>query len=132
MTTVMLDTNVVSQLVKRNEIVRKHMRAAQLSACISVVTEGELLYGLAKHPDAKQLNTLVSQMLQRLDVLPWTRETARRYGTLRAELERKGKTLAPLDLMIAAHALESDAILATRDRAFASVPGLKVVDWSAP
>ncbi|HXY57835.1 MAG TPA: type II toxin-antitoxin system VapC family toxin [Methylocystis sp.] len=129
---VMLDTNVVSQLVKRNEIVRSHMRTKDVHACISVVTEGELLYGLARHPAARQLNALVSQMLQRLDVLAWTRETAQRYGTLRAELERNGKTLAPLDLMIAAHALEADAFLATSDRAFANVPGLKVADWSAP
>lgn len=130
MTRVMLDTSMVGQLVKRNEIVRNHVRTMQAPACISVVTEAELLYGLAKHPDVKRLNTLVSQLLKRLDVLPWTRETAQRYGTLRAEIERRGKSLAPLDLMIAAHALEAGGILATRDHAFSNVPGLTVLDWS--
>jgi len=130
MTRVMLDTNIVSQLVKRNEVVRSHIRATQAPACISIVTEGELLYGLARRPDAKQLKFLVSQMLQRLEVLPWTRETAQTFGSLRAELERKGKTLAPLDLMIAAHAIAVDGILATRDGAFACVPGLQLVNWT--
>ena len=39
------------------------------------------------------------------DVLTWDRNAAERYGTVRAEMERKGRPLAPLDMQIAAHAL---------------------------
>jgi len=42
----------------------------------------------------------------------------RHSGALRANLQRQGKTLAPLDLLIAAHALSADAVLVTNDRAF--------------
>lgn len=42
----------------------------------------------------------------------------------------KGKTLAPLDLLIASHALIKDAILVTSDHAFAKVPKLRVEDWT--
>jgi tRNA(fMet)-specific endonuclease VapC len=130
MNRVMLDANMVSHLVKEHDEVRKHFRAARMSACISVVAEAQLRYGLAKHPHSKKLNILVPELLLRLDILPWTSDTAQRYGVLRAELERLGKTLAALDLMIAAHALEAEAVLATSDRAFAGVPGLRIVDWS--
>ncbi len=72
----------------------------------------------------------MEEFLAAVDVLPWTGATARRYATLRAELERRGRPLGALDLMIAAHAVERDALLVTNDRAFGSVPRLRVDDWA--
>jgi tRNA(fMet)-specific endonuclease VapC len=69
-------------------------------------------------------------LLAAIEVLPWTRETARRHGMMRADLERRRKPLGPLDLMIAAHALECGATLATSERAFSAVAGLKIEDWT--
>lgn len=48
----------------------------------------------------------------------WTSATARCYGIARANAGRVGKPLAPLDLLIAVHALDRDAILVTNDAAF--------------
>lgn len=48
---------------------------------------------------------------------------------LRAELEKLGKPLAPMDLLIAVHALAEDCTLVSADRAFDQVPGLNVVVW---
>ena len=45
-------------------------------------------------------------------------------------MERGGKSLAPLDMLIAAHALEAGATLVSNDRAFRHVPGLTVEDWT--
>jgi tRNA(fMet)-specific endonuclease VapC len=127
----MLDTNTVSQLLKAHPGVARRMVAAPLSSlCISSITEGELLFGLAKRPDAKRLHVAVRELLRRVDVLPWDSTIAERYGTIRADLERRGKTLAPLDLLIAAHALGADAILVTNDRAFRQVAGLHLEDWT--
>lgn len=131
MTRYMLDTNTVSQLLKAHPGVARRMVAAPLSSlCISSITEGELLFGLAKRPDAKRLHVAVRELLRRVDVLPWDSTIAERYGTIRADLERRGKTLAPLDLLIAAHALGADAILVTNDRAFRQVAGLHLEDWT--
>ncbi|ARM35504.1 type II toxin-antitoxin system VapC family toxin (plasmid) [Legionella longbeachae] len=49
---------------------------------------------------------------------------------MRAELQKKGKILGNLDLLIAAHALSLGIILITSDRAFHQVDGLKIEDWS--
>ena len=127
----MLDTNTVSSLLKgqRNLIARLNAEAPE-RICLSVVTEAELLFGVSKRPQARTLRAAVDELLAAIDILPWTSATARRYGTLRAELERRGKPLSPLDLMIAAHAVEHDAILASSDRAFGAVPGLRVEDWT--
>lgn len=128
----MLDTNSVSHLVRKHPAVaRRLVESAPSSLCISAVTEGELLFGLAKRPDATRLHLVVREFLKRVDVLPWDRESAARYGLLRAELTRHGHGLAPLDLLIAAHALAIGAVLVTSDRAFAGIPGLAVEDWTA-
>jgi len=64
--------------------------------------------------------------MDRLDVLPWDAETARRYGRLRASQERQGLSLGALDMMIAAHALTCGLTLITSDKAFTAVRGLDV------
>jgi tRNA(fMet)-specific endonuclease VapC len=46
-------------------------------------------------------------------------------------MEQSGKSLQPLDMLIAAHALEAGATLVTNDRAFRHVPGLEIDDWTA-
>ena len=41
------------------------------SLCISSITEGELLFGLAKRPATRQLQIVVQEFLKRVAVLPW-------------------------------------------------------------
>ena len=49
MTLYMLDTNTVSHLIKENPLVIRRLLAVPMaSLCISAITEGELLFGLAK------------------------------------------------------------------------------------
>jgi len=128
----MLDTNTVSHLIKAHPAVIRRVLALPMAAlCISAITEGELLFGLARRPEAKRLHLVVREFLCRVDVLPWTGETAERYGTVRAGMERLGKILAPLDLLIATHALDIGAVLVTNDKAFCQVTALDVEGWSA-
>ena len=127
----MLDTNTVSHLIKKHPaVVRRVVAAPMASLCISAITKGELLFGLAKRPHAKRLHLAVREFLRRVDVLPWNSAIAEHYGSVRADMERQGKILAPLDLLIATHALSVDAVLVTNDRAFGQVAELHVEDWT--
>jgi tRNA(fMet)-specific endonuclease VapC len=127
----MLDTNTVSYLIRAHPAVARHVVAAPMaSLCISAITDGVLLFGLAKRPEAKRLHLAVHELLRRVDVLPWDIAAAECYGTVRADMERRGRILAPLDLLIAAHALNTGAVLVTNDRAFGQVTDLKLEDWT--
>ena len=65
-----------------------------------------------------------------MDVLPWDEAVARCYGSFCSTLEAQGINLSELDMMIAAHAVAVDAILVSRDRAFAQVPEpLRLQTW---
>jgi tRNA(fMet)-specific endonuclease VapC len=69
------------------------------------------------------------EFLLRVEVLPWDRTAAATYGVTRANLERRGKIVAPLDLMIASHALSLKLVLVTNDRSFAEMNGLELENW---
>jgi len=127
----MLDTNTISHLLKGDPAVARRLTAVPMaSLCISAITEGELLFGLAKRPAAKQLHAAVREFLKRVDVLPWDSVAAEHYGIVRANMAGQGKVLSPLDLLIAAHALSVDAILVTNDHAISQMPDLHLEDWT--
>jgi tRNA(fMet)-specific endonuclease VapC len=127
----MLDTNIVGHFLKEHpSVVRRVVAASMTSLSVSAITAGELLFGLAKRPDATKLHLAVREFLRRVDVLPWDHAAATRYATVRAELQNDGKTLAPLDMLIATHALHADAVMVTNDGAFRHVPNLRIEDWT--
>lgn len=127
----MLDTNTVSYLIKRHPQVTQHLLAVPMhSVCISAITAGELSFGLAKRPEAVALKAAVNEFLRRVEVLPWDDAVAQTYGTLRAQLQSQGTTLAALDMQIAAHALHMNAKLVSSDKAFSKIEHLHTEDWS--
>lgn len=128
----MLDTNVASHLLRGgNAALIGRMQVQPLTTvCISVVTEAELRYGLARKPAAKALHGAVSEFLVRVQALPWDSDAAARYAELRAALEAAGTPLGNMDTLIAAHALAAGATLVTNDQAFRHVTGLMVEDWT--
>jgi tRNA(fMet)-specific endonuclease VapC len=130
----MLDTNMVSAFMhgRSPELDRRISSRGKPELCVSVITYGEIRYGLAQRPEAKRLAAAAEALFGLIVILPWTREVAYRYGETRAMLRRNGRTLQPLDMLIAAHALATDATLITNDRAFRQVPDLAVDDWLAP
>lgn len=128
----LLDTNIASHVIRgdRPEIGRRLASLPMEEIAISAVTEGELLYGLAKRNYPAALTERVRQFLLRVDVLAWDHDVARAYAGLRAACEAKSVSLAPLDMMIAAHAVAADAVLITNDKAFSRVPDpLRMENW---
>lgn len=128
----LLDTNTASYIIKDNiPAVRRHLVKIPVSqVAISAVTEAELCYGVARRESPKQLERIVNEFLLRMTILPWDSDAAREYGLLRATLEREGRSMGNLDLMIGAQALASGLVLVTNDQAFKRIKGLKVEDWT--
>jgi tRNA(fMet)-specific endonuclease VapC len=125
----LLDTNTVSYLFRSQGRVAEHLGTVSVGSVeISAITEAELRYGLARHP-SKRLTAAVTEFLLRVDVVPWTSDTAKACGPLRAACEHDGITVALHDLLIAAHALQLGAVLVNHDHIFARIPQLHTADW---
>lgn len=129
----MLDTNMASYVIKGHppEARQRLLAVPMDSVVVSVVTQAELLYGLARKGHPAAFSRLIREFLLRVEVLPWNGETATVYGDLRSSCAASGITLGALDMMIAAHAVAAKATLVTHDKAFSLVHGgvLAVEDW---
>ena len=100
-------------------------------AAVSTITVAEIRYGLAKRPEATALRSLMNSFLASIQVLPWRLEEAEVYGSIRADLEKKGVTIGNMDMMIAAHAIAAKATLVTNDKAFTQVEQLSSpMNWA--
>ncbi|MGA2204515.1 MAG: type II toxin-antitoxin system VapC family toxin [Terriglobales bacterium] len=128
----LLDTNSASYVIKGNfpRVRERLLKVPMAEVGISVVTEAELRFGVARRPEAATLKRVVEEFLLRVEVLPWNSEAAQQYARIRASLEKEGEPMGNLDLMIAAQAVAVGATLVTNDRVFRRVKGLKVEDWS--
>jgi tRNA(fMet)-specific endonuclease VapC len=130
-----LDTDVLSNLLRRIPSKPLLARLAQVPAaqqCTTSITVGELVYGASRaspRTDAL-LAQIESVLLTDLAILPFDRAAAHRYGTLRAELERRGTPLADADLRIAAIVLANGHTLVTgNERHFQRIPDLRLENW---
>lgn len=126
----MLDTNAASTLIRGRVSQELQNLLMEHGACVSVITEAELRFGVRRRPDATRLAKAVEAFLQDTPVLPWTSSTAHTYAELRTRMETQGIGLSAMDLLIAAHALAAGCALLSADRAFTQVPGLHVIDWT--
>jgi tRNA(fMet)-specific endonuclease VapC len=129
----MLDTNIASHVIRGDvPAVRERLvKIPMADLCVSVITQAELLYGVAKRSRPPALSLRVEEFLARVQVMPWTEDVAIVYADLRTECERAGTPLAPMDMMIAAHAMALGAVLVTNDQSFAQAAcGPTLQDWT--
>jgi tRNA(fMet)-specific endonuclease VapC len=130
----LLDTNIASYAIKGNvpHVRERLVRMPMPEVGISVITEAELRFGLAKKPGAARLGVAVEEFLLRVEILSWDSDAAKSYARLRSDMERAGEPMGNLDMMIAAHALAAQTVLVTHDRVFHRVKQLKIEDWTKP
>lgn len=129
----LLDTNIVIHIRQARPpgVLRRFAKLEPEEAALSVVTYGELCYGLEKargnDDDWRTLGELASLM----PVLPLPVNAGNAYGRVRAALASKGQLIGGNDLWIAAHALAEGLVLVTNnEREFRRVPGLAIENWS--
>ena len=120
----MLDTNVVSHIMQGRdaELLAQLTKVPVGQAVMSSVTLAELEYGIHRKGQPARLRNALTQVLLRMDVLPWDENVATCYGAFCGTLEAQGIKRSDFDMMIAAHALALDVTLVSRDKAFAQVP----------
>lgn len=126
----LLDTNVLSRLVRRPEDLLRKIAAVGADAVVtSIVVAAELRFGaLKKRSD--ELTTRVDELLEALTVLPLEGGVDRTYAAVRARLETIGRPIGSNDYWIAAHALAADCTLVTDNvQGFRRVPNLRVENW---
>jgi tRNA(fMet)-specific endonuclease VapC len=127
----MLDTNIVIYVIKRKPIKSLdtfNLHAGQMS--ISSITLAELIHGAEKSERPEHNLNRVDDFISRLEVLDYGTKASAHYGNIRADLEKKGKTIGVNDFHIAGHARSEGLILVTNNqREFKRVDSLMLDNW---
>lgn len=129
----MLDTDICAFVLRRtSDALLERIQAVPVAQQVmSVVTYAELLYGVQVSSKKKANQAAVEALTLHLAILEWTRDAARYYAQIRADLKRKGAMIGASDLMIAAHARSLGAVVVTNNtKDFARVKGLEVENWT--
>ena len=131
----LLHTDILSNLMKRSPssvLVEKLTRVPPDQQFTSSITLGELVYGAHRMSEraAILVEKIEAVLLPHLPVLAFDTVAARRYGEMRAELERLGTPIGDADMRIAAIALSHGLRVVTgNERHFRRVPELETENW---
>jgi len=129
MRAVLLDTNAYVRFLAGDDRVLSCLACAS-RVYLSVFVLGELVAGFRAGSKEKQNRQILDRFLAKpsVAVLDATRETAEYFGLIKAALKRSSQPIPLNDVWIAAHALETGAVLVTYDTHFTAVPGLRTWD----
>ena len=127
-----LDTNICSYILRRHpaNMIERFAALERSQVWLSAIVAAELRFGASKLASMR-FSAAVESWLAGFDVRPWPVEASHHYAQIRAALERAGKPVRGMDMLIAAHALAEDsAIITNNAREFHRVPGLAVQEWA--
>jgi tRNA(fMet)-specific endonuclease VapC len=97
---------------------------------VSSITIVELAYGAAKSSRPDQNRDALLSFLSPLEILPFDDLAATHYGDIRSHLEKIGKIIGSMDMLIASHARSIPLILVTNNKdEFSRVPDLRLENW---
>lgn len=129
----MLDTNICIYAIKHKpeKVFNELQKHDPSEVCISSVTYAELVHGVEKSAAVEKNRVALSLLLANIEILDFDVEAANCYGKIRADLEKKGTPIGPLDMMIAGHAQSHGYTIVTNNvREFERVPDLKIANWA--
>jgi tRNA(fMet)-specific endonuclease VapC len=127
---ILLDSNTIIHYLKgvSSVVSRLHSTSPRETAIPSIVAY-EIEYGRLRNSSEKK-RKIVAAMMESFEQAPFDSRAAEAAAQVRLDLEKRGLSIGPHDLLIAGTALSLRAVLITNNvREFSRVRGLEVVDW---
>lgn len=127
----LLDTDTCIAAMRGRESAVGKIAALSPDDChVSTVTVYELAVGVAKCREPRKEAVKVALFLTNVHVLPFDAGAARRAGELRAQLEKRGQTIGPYDVLLAGQALVHGLTMISGNLGeFSRVDGLQIEGW---
>ena len=129
----MLDTNICIYSIKHKpeQVFHRLQEHDPSEICISSVTYAELVHGVEKSQAVDKNRLALTLLLSNIEILDFDANAAEAYGKIRAELEKRGTPIGPLDMMIAGHARSLGYTVVTNNtKEFSRIKELKLENWA--
>ncbi|KAF0152494.1 MAG: PilT protein domain-containing protein [Ignavibacteria bacterium] len=128
----LLDTNICIYIIKKKPkaVLTRFARLKPESVAISSITIAELYYGISKSSKPNENTIALEQFLLPLIQIEYSKNDGHSYGKIRADLEKEGKMIGAMDLLIASQAVSRNLILVTNnEREFKRINDLHIENW---
>ncbi len=128
----LLDTNVCADYIRgRYRLVTQRIQdCSPRQLGLSSVVVAEMRYGADKSALRLRHHAHIDILVQDIPTFDFDLAAADTFGRIRADLEQRGETIGPYDMMIAAHAMALDYVLVSdNEHEFRRVPGLTLENW---
>ena len=129
----MLDTNICIYAIKHKPeiVIKNFLQHDPDELCISSITYAELMHGVEKSQAVDRNRMAMAMFLSPITIKEFNSNAAEEYGKIRADLEKKGIPIGPMDMLIAAHVKAENLIMVTNNvREFNRVNDLTVENWA--
>jgi tRNA(fMet)-specific endonuclease VapC len=129
MSVILLDTDVVSFIIKGHSLSKKYVPILQGNQlALSFMTVAELFQWAAMRNWGKPRITSLEQSLTNYLIIPVDIELCRIWGNLRSERQAMGRPIAAQDAWIAATALRHNLPLVSNNaKDFQNIPKLEII-----
>jgi len=128
----MLDTNICIYIMKNKpEHIREKLRTYNLGdVYLSSIVVSELYYGAYKSEQVQRNLLALEHFLKPFNIIDYDLKASIEYGQIRGSLEKAGKVIGGLDMLIAAHARSLDFTLVTNNtKEFERIENLVIDNW---
>jgi len=127
----LLDTDTIIYAIKGEaQVTRRLEETAGQPKAVSVITYGELFFGAMKSAAPQANLAKVRRVGELFPVIEVSRAVMETFGSLKAELQKRGEVVDDFDLVIAATALvHSYSLVTNNQRHFRNIPGLRLENW---
>ena len=130
----LLDTGIAADYIdRRNRVFERARAKAQAGGILGLGAPvlGELWTGVCHSQSPERNLKLLERHRSHFVIWPFEELAARKFGSIAAELIRRGRKMQQIDMQIAAIALSlGDCVVVSKDADLRAVPGLEVEDWS--
>jgi len=127
---ILLDTDICIELLKGNKRILQRRDQYDGPVGVCFMTIAELYYGAEKSRDPSKNTDTIEKLLITLEIVHTDIAILKRFGMIKAHLQKQGEPIADADILIASATLEkAERLITGNTKHFERIPGLALENW---
>ena len=127
---ILLDTDICIELLKGNKRILQRRDQYDGPVGVCFMTIAELYYGAEKSRDPSKNIDTIEKLLITLEIVHTDIAILKRFGIIKAHLQKQGEPIADADILIASATLEkAERLITGNTKHFERIAGLALENW---